>query len=304
MPRAVTFETPTNPTQFGPEQIRPRVLLGLAITSLGRWFAAHLVPYSRLLNDYRTGFVFTTVQLDNALPDLRFVDADWLAITSRVRVSSSAKYLQLTVDIHSRLHTQESATRRVASFQADLRVVTIVETDALTGIPGILPDPLYARFMPEEIYQPDRTAITRAATPPAGKEIFNDDGQDIILCRSHCEVADQWSFIEVLELMTTARERLFLQSTVPAAVGRLAVAQPVRNIVGVFHRSMYVFDTCRTTTRVLACPAEDSPLTFVYSLHDPTRPGTCVTAWETVSLPDGDTDLWRNGSAPTRTGAV
>lgn len=296
MPRTITFETPTNPTQFGPDQIRPRVLLGLAITSLGRWFAAHLVPYSRLLNDYRTGFVFTTVQLDNALPDLRFADADWLAVTSRVTVSNSAKYLQLTVDIHSRLHTQESATRRVASFQADLRVVTIVESQALTGTPGTLPGPLYARFLPEEIYQPDRTAIARAATPPEGKEIFNSNGQETILCRSHCEVADQWSFIEVLELLTTARERLFVQGAVPAAVGHLAVAQPVRNIVGVFHRAMYVFDTCRITTRVVSSPAEDTSLTFTYSLHDPARPGTCVTAWETVSMPEGNPEFRRNGS--------
>jgi hypothetical protein len=297
MPRAITFETPTGPTQFGPEQIRPRVLLGLAMTSLGCWFAAHLVPHSRLLNDYRTGFVFTTVQLDNALPDLRFADADWLAVTSRVTVSDSAKYLHLTVDIDARLDTQESATRRVASFNADLRAVTVVESEALTATPGTLPGPLYARFLPEEIYQPDRTAIARAATPPEGKEIFNSNGQETILCRSHCEVADQWSFIEVLELLTTARERLFLQSGVPAAVGRLAVAHPVRNIVGVFHRSMYVFDTCRISTRVLTSSTEDSRLTFTYSLDDPARPGTCVTAWENVTMPEGNPGVWRNGSA-------
>jgi len=285
MPRSITFDTPTDPVQFGPMQARPRVLMGLAITSLARWFAAYLVPYSRILDEHHTGFAFTTVQLENALPDLRFTDADWYTVTAHVTASDSAKYLHLRTDIEARLQAGAVGSRPVATFHADMRVVTVVEPLTLSGEPGVLPKSLFDRFLPDEIYRPDRSAITRATTPPDGNEIFRDGDTEVVLYRSQCEVADQWSFIEVLERLTANRERLFVGNAAPADVGRLAVAQPVRKTVAVFHRAMYVFDTCNITTRLLASPDEEGQLAFVHTLHDPAHPGPCLTAWEIVPNP-------------------
>jgi len=285
--RTIAFETPTNPLQFDAQQIRPRVVLGLSITALARWFATHLVPYPRLVHDYRSGFVFTTTRLDSALPVLQFSDAEWLAVAGQATLSDSAKYLHLRSDIAARRQNESHASRHVATFEADMRIVNVVEPHALTALPGTLPESLAAKFKPEEIYHPDRTAIARASTPPEGTEIFHHTGPETTVCRSHCEVADQWSFIEVTELLTTERERLFSSGAAPDHISRMAVANPMRSITSVFQRALYTFDTFQVITRVLTNPSDETKLVFLYTLTEPSRQETCVTTWEelTTKLP-------------------
>jgi hypothetical protein len=279
MPREVTFEQPLDPSQFGPEQLRPRALLALAMNGLGRWFATFLVPYSRLLSDHRTGLVFTVAHLRRTPPDLRFRDADWLAVAARVSVSGTAKYLRLEVGFQARSHSEVSAHRQVASFRAHLRVVDIAEDQAMTAVPGVLPDHLLGLLDPSDLYRPDRAALAAASSPPTGVEVFADD-HEAIMCRSDCEVADQWSFIEVVELATRARERLYRRGTVPVAIARLAVAEPVGRIDARFDGSLYVFDDCSVTTRVLVEPSHD--VVFVHTFTDTAHRRRCATVWETL----------------------
>jgi hypothetical protein len=283
MPRAVTFDVPTDPTQFDPLQIRPRVLLGFSVSALARWFAAHVASYPALLSEHRTAFAFTVVQLDYALPHLRFTDADWLAVTGRLMVADSAKYVRLTVDFHARGGATDP--RPVASFQTDLRVVTIVEDHGLTALPGLFPENLLAKFLPDEVYRPDRAAIAATATPPTGEQILGEVSRDSTLCRSQCEVADQWSFIEVIEALTAARERLFLLDTAAPTLAKLAVRLPLRGVTAVFHRAMFVFDTVRIRTRAIAGPNGSDNLVFLHTVHDPSHEVDCVTAWETLTEP-------------------
>lgn len=294
MAREVAFRVPTHPGQFGPLQIRPRTLLGLSADALARWFAAYLVPYPRLLTEHGTAFVFTTVRLDCDDPQLRLADADWLTVTARVTASDSAKYLRLSTRIAALAPPDRSQPRSVAAFRADLRVVTVVEDQTLTAIPGTLPPDLFSRFKPEEIYEPDRAALARDATPPGGKELCGAAWEPTLF-RSHCEVADQWSFIEIMELLTNARERMYLQDamdheamgTAASPATKLAVARPITATTAVFHRALYLFDTCRITTRLLVPDhiegrtdgAPDSPF-FLHTLDDPAHPGPCLTAWE------------------------
>ena len=279
MPRTITFDVPTNPSQFGPEQIRPRVLLGLSMEALARWFAAYLDSYSRLLHEHRIGFVFTTIRLDYGQPPLRFADADWLTITARTELSASAKYLRSTVDVHT--SPTDGASRCVGRFAADLRVVGVVEDRSLTGVPGVLCDPLRHRFAPAEVYEPDLAERAAAATPPEGGRLLGEGRFDFTLCRTQCEVADQWSFVEIMETLPMARERLYLDGRTPAPAGLLAVRQPIRTMVAVFHRAMYVFDQCHINTQAWTAPPDAPDETvFLHSIDDPVHQVNCVTAWE------------------------
>lgn len=283
MPRAVNFEVPTDPTMFDPLQIRPRVLLGLSMGALARWFAAHVVPYPQLVSKHRTAFVFTVVQLDYALPPLLFANADWLAVNGRLLVSDSAKYLRLAVDFST--PGGASDARPAASFHTDVRVVTVVEDRSLTAVPGVLPEDLLARFLPDEVYRPDRAAIAATATPPTGMSILDEVSHDFIISRSQCEVADQWSFIELIEALTAARERLFLLDTVAATIAKLAVRRSLHSVTAVFHRAMFVFDNCQIRTHAIAGPDGPENIIFLHTVHDPSHAVDCVTAWETLTEP-------------------
>ena len=279
MTRTVSFETPTDPTLFGPDQPRPRALLALSMRGFATWLAEHLVPYSRLVYDFGTGAVFTTVRLDY-LGELRFADADWLTTTTRVQVSESATYLRLDVSVDAR-YALDGRRLPVAHSHADLRLVTILESDVLTAVPGTLPDRLFDRLEAQDTYRPDREALARDTTPPTHGVVLAERVSRGSLCRSHCEVADQWSFIEVIELLTTARERLF-QAELPEEIRRFAVSSPTRSITAVFHRPLYLFDDYRLTTRMVAEGAPGLP-SLVYEMDDPTHAASCVTAWETLS---------------------
>jgi hypothetical protein len=279
MPREVAFEIPADPSQFTPVQIRPRVLLGLSMQSLARWLDGYAVPYPSLLTRHSAAFAFTWIQLDYAEPDLRFEQAGWLAVTGRLSASATGKYLRLDIRVQTCDHRDVSRHQPVARVRADMRVVSIVEGEALSAIPGALSADLLGRFLPDEIYQPDRATIAKASTPPGGGEIAPASCLSASLYRTHCEVADQWSFIEVIELLTAARERLYVHGTAPADVGKHAVSSPVRRIVAVFHRAMFVFDTCKITTR----PVETADgMVFVHTVAYPGTAGTCVTAWEAL----------------------
>jgi acyl-CoA thioesterase FadM len=125
--RTVSFETPTDPTLFGPDQPHPRALLALSMRGFATWLAEHLVPYSRLVYDFGTGAVFTTVRLDY-LGELRFTDADWLTTTTLVQVSESATDLRLDVDVDARC-ALDGRRLPVAHSHADLRLVTIFQVE-------------------------------------------------------------------------------------------------------------------------------------------------------------------------------
>jgi hypothetical protein len=278
--RLALVTIPTDPSQFGPVQIKPRALLGLAMSGLSAWFDEHLkVSYSHLLTRHRTGFVFTNVHLDYAYPDVRFADAGQLTATAKVTASDSAKYLHLDVDIDA-LDRTDGEARRVAAYRADLRSIEICEDMTMAGDPGLLPAWLCERFQPTEIYSPDRAAIARASTAPAGRPLDAQATTTVTLTRSHCEVADQWSYPELMELLTTAREHFFLDDSIPAEIGRLAVAAPIRSMAAVFQRSMYVFDSCRIITRAYVLPEQQDAVMFGHEVHDPVHPGQCLTAWE------------------------
>ena len=281
MARTVAFETPTDPTLFGPDQLRPRAMLALSMRGFATWLAEHLVPYSRLVYDLSAGAVFTAARLDY-LNGLRFADADWLITTTRVQVSESAKYLSLDVDLEARGVTV-GRRRPVGHFHADLRLVTILEGDGLTAVPGTLPARLFDRFPASERYRPDREALARVTTPPTQRAIVAEHVERGRLGRSQCEVADQWSFIEVIELLTAARERLFL-ADLPEEIRRLGVSRP-SSITAVFHRPLYLFDHYQITTRVFAEGGGPLlPPVVAYEITDPAHDASCVTAWETLAV--------------------
>jgi acyl-CoA thioesterase FadM len=294
MTRRSIVTIPTDPSQFGPLQAKPRALLGLAMSGLSAWFAEHLgVSYSQLLTRHRIGFVFTNVHLDFAHPDVRFADADRLTASAHLTASDTAKYLHLEVDITAPPRAVGGRSRQVANYRADLRVVTIFEDVTLVGEPGLLPAWLHERFQPSEVYVPDRAAIARVSTAPSGKPLDAQGTTAITVLRSHCEVADQWSYPELLELMTAARESLFLDDTVPADVARLAVALPIRSTTAVFRRAMFVYDSCRVTTQAYLLEhhdGHDGAVMFSHEVHDSATSELCLTAWEILgppSLPGG-----------------
>lgn len=93
-------------------------------------------------------------------------------------------------------------------------------------------------------------------------------------------MADQWSFIEVIEMLTAARERLFLAEGLPMEAAHLAVAHPTRSLTVIFHRPLYLFDQYEITTRLMFDAGDRAAPIFRYDIVDSAHGADCVAAWE------------------------
>jgi hypothetical protein len=278
MPPAVSFDVPAEPTLFSPLQLRPRAVLGLAISGLSRWLATHLVSYPELLGKHHIGMVAAAVRLDYAQPQLRFDDADWLTMTATLAASTTGTWLRL----HAELAT---AVRPAATVALDLRPVDLSDDPhGMSALPGSLPAHLLSGFAADQRFTADPRATVRAAVPPQTSTALGETScYPVHLYRSHCEVADQWSFIEMAELFTRARERLFLGDPRPADRLRLAVSAPVRTFSALLRRPMYAFDEGTGSVGAFDAPGG---AVFVHSLRRSSARTPNISAWELVETED------------------
>jgi hypothetical protein len=275
---AISFDVPVEPTLFSPLQLRPRAVLGLAVSGLSRWLATHLVSYPELLGKHRIGMVAAAVRLDYARPQLRFDEADWLTTTATLAVSTTGTWLRLRAEL-------TTSMRPAATVVLELRPVDLGgDPEGMSALPGSLPEGLLGGFAVDERFTADPRAAVRAAVPPrTGTALGETASYPVHLYRSHCEVADQWSFIEVAELLTRARERLFLGDPSPSDRLRLAVSAPVRSFSALLRRPMYAFDEGTGTVRAFDAP---DGAVFVHSLRRSSATKPNVSAWELMDAED------------------
>lgn len=265
-----SHDIPVDPMLFSPFQMRPRAVLGAAVSGIGRWFAQYAVPYRQILTAYRTATVIGDVRLDYGVPDLRFHDADWLTVHGTLATDHTGRWLRWRGTI-------AGGERVAASIVIDMRVVTLSDGGDFGAVPGTMPPQLLARFDSDDRFTVDRE---RTATPPTSVPLTEPASNQVTLYRSQCEVADQWSFIEAIELLTQSRDRLLVESTQPTPRLRQALSAPVRTMSVHFHRAMFSFDQATVTTQ--AFDASDG-LLLVHSLGREGRAEPNLTAWELMA---------------------
>lgn len=204
MTNHTVFKEALYPTQFSALQLRPRTLLDIAMNGLARYMAEHLTTFPDFIYHHRAAMVIRTVHLDYVPPDLCFADASWLEMHVGMAVNRTGEWLSLAVDY-------QAGNRPVARVRIILRVLTLVDSDSLSAQLGQLPESLLARF-PADQRQSTETFTGQARATPLfqrGPQLVAVQRQETTLTRTYCEVADQWSFVEMSEMATTARERLF-----------------------------------------------------------------------------------------------
>jgi acyl-CoA thioesterase FadM len=256
MPRRVTFEVPVDSSLFTPLQVQPRALLALMMSGWAHWVRAHLASFPSLIRDHRVGVVVLGAHLEYVAP-LHFQDAD--AIEMTVTLGTRRGGAQLLIE-----HEHRAAGRLFARSYVPLRTVILDEGGALGATPGVLPPHLLAKFEPDEIGgdPPPRWVSGLVAQAEAGT-LLAEGRMPFMFHRHLCEVADQWSFIEVPVLAGAGRERLALVEGARQASLRLGLARPVRQIDVEYSRPLFAFNEGELETRAWEQP---SGLAFVHRL--------------------------------------
>lgn len=270
MARWTSHDIPVDPMLFSPFQLRPRAVLGAAVSGIGRWFAQYAVPYRQILTVHRTATVIGHVRLDYGVPDLLFDDADWLTVRGTLTADHTGRWLRWRGTI-------AGGECVAASVVIDLRVVGLSDGGDFGAVPAAMPQQLLARFDSGDRFTMDRQ---RTAAPSASVPLTEPASNQVTLYRSQCEVADQWSFIEAIELLTQSRDRLLVESAEPTARLRQALSAPVRTMSVQFHRAMFSFDHATVTTQAFDAPGG---LLLVHSIGREDTADPNLTAWELVA---------------------
>ncbi|KPC64694.1 hypothetical protein [Streptomyces chattanoogensis] len=256
------FREPLWTTQSSPLQLRPRALLDMAINGFARYLAEHLLPCPTLVHKHGT-VVVRTLRLDGLASDLCFAHASWLDVGMGIRTTVSDAGEWPGITLNYRTDDRPAARARLV-----LRGLSVAEPDSLSAQPGRLPESLLARFPADGRWSTDEFRDHTHTMRPfdSDPELLAPQEGETSLTRSRCEVADQWSFIEMTEPATTARERTFGQPGLPADAVRQAVAAPVRSLMASFQRPLFVFDRCRTLTHAHRTPDGDQTV-FAHAIH-------------------------------------
>lgn len=255
MPRAIEFQVPCDTSLFTPLQLQPQALLRLTMSGWARFIRAHLCSFRALLTEHHAGVVVAGIRIDYARP-LGFFDCDVLHVTAAVRSRKDGAMLDLDVDVRG-------AEQPAAQVHLDLVCLHVPDGVALSARPAPLPAALRDRFAADE----------RAPGAPPRQVPSMIEGLGPPLClgrtsfrvhRPLCEVADQWSFIEVPALAAAGRESLALQRAAELPTLRRGLSRPLRVLAAELRRPYFAFDDGVVLT---SAHARGDDLTFVHTLR-------------------------------------
>jgi hypothetical protein len=269
MPRQISYLEPVVTTMFSPLQLRPRALLGLVLPCLARWLAEHVTTFPAMVATYRSAVVIASTRIDYVIPYVGFTDASWLTVRSGLSIDQRGEWLQVDIDC-------TAADRSAARVATTMRVLTITDAGSLAASPGVLHPDLRKRFTPAETVTDFRLPNPHPALPAA---VLAPQQWQTFISRSHAEVADQWSFVEMVELATQARERLYVEKLHDPLPSHQVVGTPTRTLHAVFLRPMFVYDPCQVTS---SAHRDGENLCFRHQIGHPDSPRPHLTVWETL----------------------
>lgn len=271
MRRRIIYAEPSVTTMFSPLQLRPRALLGMVSPCVARWLAQYAVPFPEMVETYGSAIVVTALRIDYSVPYLGFTDAPWLTIEAGLTVDPSGQWIQAEVDC-------TAGGGPAAHISTTIRVLTVTDGESLAASPGVLHPRLRQEFTAEETVAAPRTSDP---CPDRAPELLPPQEWQTFISRSHAEVADQWSFVEMVELATQARDRLFAENLHAPLLPVQVIGTPTRTLHARFRRPMYVYEPCQVSSSAHADP-EVPGLWFRHRIGPPDAVRPHLTVWETL----------------------
>ncbi|MFD8377496.1 acyl-CoA thioesterase [Streptomyces sp. NPDC059679] len=258
MPRGSTYEVVLDASLFTPAQLQPTAVGRLAFQAGTRWLRDHVCSHRTLVSEHQVGFVLWAWQLEYEQP-LRFLDADEAQVEVRARVRgprSSQLEMEMTVSGPAGVAVRTRATSVPLRLSGDR---------ALSGAPTTLPDSFVAGFHEDEVERSPYLSPVRGLLGA-----YEREGERVAahtttfrVHRHHCEVADQWYWVESLGFAGGAREECVMRHGGKAPELRRALAEGIRRVDATWLRAGQLWDQLRVHTTVYR---HDGRLAFVHEL--------------------------------------
>ncbi len=234
---------------FNVHQLQPRVLAGLNSRAWAHWLkdCFHL-SFREMIEQHGASVAVVGYDLDYLSP-FTFRDGDGLRVEASLRMRRDGKLMQ-----------QETLCRGPQGL-----VARMVSSHSLTATRDPLPDALLARLQPEEWVDsfPVPNSSLELPALEAGRALPGGRRAPFTLHRHQCDVADQWSFTEVVSLGTQAREELVLAAKAEAPEALVGLSQPVRRVAVELRRPFFAFESGEVHSQAYAT---DGGVAFVHRL--------------------------------------
>jgi hypothetical protein len=269
MPRSVTFQMPFDTSMFTPVQLQPRGLLSLAMSGWARWIHEHLVPFPTLVAEHHTSTVVAGIQLEYLEP-LRFLDADLLQATAAVSAHRAGSTLDLVLDYSAR-------ARPIARVRLVLVPVHVEDVESLAAVPQRLSAELLGRFDADELaVDPAHRRMREQLHTVEQQKPAYETRTPFTIHRHTCEVADQWSYIELPGLVEPGREAISLNPPPELGELRAGVSQRLIRFDAELRRPFFVFDSGTLVTRAYVGPSRIAYVHELWSSQQGNRPHATV----------------------------
>jgi hypothetical protein len=265
--RSILVRYPTDTSLFSALQLQPCTVLKLGMSNAWRWIESQIgITFPEWVREHQRGLVITGLHI-RYLASHTFFDSNTLDVLIHpVRVRSRQRMLQFGFDY---LRADKKA---FATLSAVGLLLKLHKTDAsLSADPSL--SPLDARilekFLPEEIdpsIPPKEVSAMVEALKASNAAPIAVGEHPFRIYRHHCEIADQWSFIDIPGFSGQARELLVTGNR----SGRIrdGIRKPLRRWMAEIRRPMALFDDGLILTEVYD---SGERLTFVHELRNVTQ---------------------------------
>ncbi|OJF10861.1 acyl-CoA thioesterase family protein [Couchioplanes caeruleus] len=236
MPRTVQSEILYDSSFFTPVQMQPRSVLSIGFANWAKWASRHLASFPQLIRRFGVSFVIVRIRIDYLAP-FRFLDGDRVIASTGVQVDTTGRYLRVTSEVTDGDHA-------IARAESYARCVRLDSDRGFGAETGRIPDVLNDLFHSDEQGAPPPPRVlqesleTLEAKHPAVAGVTNP----VVMHRGLCEVADQWSFVEIPAQLGAARETLVAQHGRRNPRIRSGLTDPVRGIEIELMRPFFLLD--------------------------------------------------------------
>jgi hypothetical protein len=258
MPRTIRLDLAVDTSFFTALQLQPRVLLAQSWNALACWYRTHLVPFRELIREHGLGTVILSIGMRYVEP-LQFFDSDTLTVEAGLTLRRQATRLQLDTSF-------SAAGRTGAVVTIVLCPVAIQEQRSLSAAPAPLAPGLVRLFQDDEV---DDSAPSRVM--PRLLESLRSRGEQVAesesrfhIAHHHCEVAEQWAFIEVPALTESAREALAVERSQAVKPLKRCLSSPLTAIDVELYRPYFIFEPGLIKTRAVTIASQ---LAFLHALR-------------------------------------
>ncbi|MFB7664816.1 acyl-CoA thioesterase [Kitasatospora sp. NPDC056138] len=258
MPRSSTYEVVLDASLFTPTQLQTTAVGRLAFQAGTRWMRDHVCSHRTLVSEHQVGLVLWAWQLEYEQP-LRFLDADEVLVDVRARVrgpKSSQLEMEMTLSGPAGVAVRTRAASVPLRLSGDL---------ALSGAPTTLPPSLVAAFHDDEVERSPYLSPVRRLVGAFERdgELIASDTTAFRVHRHHCEVADQWYWVESLGFAGGAREEFVMRHGRKAPELRRAMTEGIRRVDVTWLRAGQLWDLLEVRTTAYR---QGEELAFVHEL--------------------------------------